>query len=90
VPTLTEVGVPDFEVTTWYAMWAIKGTPREIVDKMYEEVAKALAQPDIRKIWEEQGAAAGGQSPAEFGRFVHSEVQRWSKVVKEANVKIDN
>ncbi len=90
VPTLTEVGVADFEVTTWYALWAIKGTPREITDKMYEEVAKALAQPDIRRIWEEQGAAAGGQPPAEFGRFVHSEVQRWSRVVKEANVKIDN
>jgi tripartite-type tricarboxylate transporter receptor subunit TctC len=90
VPTLTEVGVPDFEVTTWYAMWAVKGTPKDVVDKMYQEVAKALAQPDIRKIWEEQGAVAGGQPPAEFGRFVHSEVQRWGKVVKEANIKIDN
>jgi tripartite-type tricarboxylate transporter receptor subunit TctC len=90
VPTLTEVGVPDFEVTTWYAMWAVKGTPKDVVDKMYQEVAKALAQPDIRKIWEEQGAVAGGQPPAEFGRFVRSEVQRWGRVVKEANIKIDN
>jgi tripartite-type tricarboxylate transporter receptor subunit TctC len=44
----------------------------------------------VKKIWEEQGAVAGGQSPAEFGRFVHSEVVRWGKVVKDANVKIDN
>jgi tripartite-type tricarboxylate transporter receptor subunit TctC len=90
VPTLQEVGVPDFDVTTWYAIWAVKGTPREIVDRMYAEVVKALAQPDMKKIWEEQGAIAGGQPPAEFGRFVHSEVIRWSKVVKDANIKIDN
>ena len=57
---------------------------------MYQEVAKALAQPDIQKIWEEQGAVPGGQSPAEFGRFVHSEVIRWSKVVKDAQIHIDN
>jgi tripartite-type tricarboxylate transporter receptor subunit TctC len=90
VPTLGEVGVPDFEVTTWYAMWAVKGTPKEIVDKMYHEVVKALGQPDVKAIWEQQGAVAGGQSPAEFGRFVHGEVQRWGKVVKDANIKIDN
>jgi len=90
VPTLTELGLVDFEVTTWYALWAVKGTRREIVDKFYQEVVKALGQPDIRKIWEEQGAVAGGQSPAEFGRFVHAEVQRWNKVVKDAAIKIDN
>jgi tripartite-type tricarboxylate transporter receptor subunit TctC len=90
VPTLKEVGVPDFEVTTWYALWAVKGTPKEIVDKMYQETVKALAQPDIKNIWEQQGAVAGGQPPAEFGRFVHSEVQRWGKVVRDAGIKIDN
>ena len=90
VPTLKELGVGDFEVTTWYAMWAVKGTPKEIVDRMYQEVVKALAQPDIKRIWEEQGAVAGGQPPAEFGRFVNSEVQRWGKVVKDAGIRIDN
>jgi tripartite-type tricarboxylate transporter receptor subunit TctC len=90
VPTLKELGVADFEVTTWYAMWAVKGTPKPIIDRMYQEVARALAQPDIQKIWEEQGAVAGGQAPAEFGRFVRTEVQRWSKVVKDAGIRIDN
>jgi len=90
VPTLTELGVADFEVTTWYALWAVKGTPKPIIDRMYQEVTKALQAPDIQKIWEEQGAVAGGQSPAEFGRFVHSEVLRWGKVVKDANIRIDN
>jgi tripartite-type tricarboxylate transporter receptor subunit TctC len=90
VPTLTELGIPDFDVTTWYAMWVPKGTPKEITEKLYQEVAKALQQPDIKQIWEQQGAVAGGEPPAEFGRFVHSEVLRWSKVVKDANIKIDN
>ena len=90
VPTLGEVGVPDFEVTTWYAIWAVKGTPRDVIDKMYQEVVKALAQPDVKKIWEDQGAVPGGQPPAEFGRFVNSEVVRWRKVVKDANIRIDN
>jgi tripartite-type tricarboxylate transporter receptor subunit TctC len=89
VPTLKELGIPDFEVTTWYAVWAVKGTPKEIVDRMYREIARALAQPDIKAVWEQQGAEPGGQPPAEFGRFVHAEVERWSKVVKEAKVKID-
>lgn len=90
VPTLTEIGIPDFDVTTWYAMWVPKGTPKEITEKLYQEVAKALQLPDVKAIWEQQGAVAGGQPPAEFGRFVHSEVQRWGKVVKDANIKIDN
>ena len=90
VPTLTELGIPDFDVTTWYAMWVPHGTPKEITDKLYQEIAKALQQPDVKKIWEEQGAAAGGQPPAEFGRFLRSEVDRWGKVVKEAKIRIDN
>jgi tripartite-type tricarboxylate transporter receptor subunit TctC len=90
VPTLTELGLRDFEVTTWYALWAVKGTPREITDRMYREVANILKVPDIQKIWQQQGAVAGGEPPAEFARFVRSEVERWGKVVKAANVKIDN
>jgi tripartite-type tricarboxylate transporter receptor subunit TctC len=90
VPTLTEMGLADFEVTTWYAVWVPHGVPKEITDKLYAEVAKALQLPDIKVIWEQQGAVAGGQPPAEFGKFVNSEVKRWAKVVKEANIKIDN
>ena len=90
VPTLSELGVPDFEVTTWYAIWAVKGTPKDVIDRMYREVAKALQNDDIRKIWEQQGAVPGGQPPAEFARFVRSEVLRWGKVVKDAHIKIDH
>jgi tripartite-type tricarboxylate transporter receptor subunit TctC len=89
VPTMKEAGLPNYELTTWYAIWAIKGTPKPIVDKMYAETAKILQQPDIREIWASQGATPGGQTPAEFAKFVHSEVQSWGKVVRQAGIKID-
>jgi tripartite-type tricarboxylate transporter receptor subunit TctC len=90
VPTMAEAGLKDYQVTTWYAVWAIKGTPKEIIDRMYAEIVKALAQPEIREIWAQQGATVGGIPPAEFSAFVKSEVAKWSKVVKDAGVKIDN
>ena len=90
VPTLREAGVADFEVTTWYAIWAVKGTPKDIVDRMYQAVAKALKEPDITKIWEQQGAVIGGEPPSHLAKLTREEVDRWAKVVKAANVKIDN
>ena len=90
VPTMREAGLPGYEVTTWYALWAIKGTPREIVDRMHTETVKALARPDIKEYWAAQGADPGGQTPAEFGSFLHAEIAKWAKVVKDSGAKIDN
>lgn len=90
LPTMAEAGYKGFEVTTWYALWGIKGTPQPIIDKMYAETVKALNDADIRKIWETQGATAGGMPPKEFGTFISSEIAKWAKVVKDANIKIDN
>jgi tripartite-type tricarboxylate transporter receptor subunit TctC len=89
VPTMIESGFPNFKVTTWYALWAIKGTPKEIVDRMYREVVKALETPEVKNVWEMQGAMPGGQPPAEFGRFVREEIETWGKVVRQAKLKID-
>jgi len=89
VPTMIESGFKDFEVTTWYAVWAVKGTPQHIVDKMYAEIVKALNTPELKNVWEQQGATAGGMPPAEFGKFVHSEIEKWAKVVKASKLKID-
>jgi tripartite-type tricarboxylate transporter receptor subunit TctC len=90
VPTLQEAGIPGYDVTTWYALWAVKGTPKEIVDRMHIETVKALALPDIKEYWVQQGADAGGQTPAEFGTFLHAEIVKWAKVVKDSGAKIDN
>jgi tripartite-type tricarboxylate transporter receptor subunit TctC len=90
VPTLAELGVSDFDVTSWYAVWVPKGVPKDIQDKLHAALVKALQEPDIKAIWEKQGATVGGQSPAEFGKFVRAEVERWAKVVRDGKIKLDN
>jgi tripartite-type tricarboxylate transporter receptor subunit TctC len=89
VPTMQEAGIAGYEVTTWYALWAIRGTPQPIIDRMYTEVAKALQMPDIKDIWATQGATLGGMPPAEFEKFMRAEIAKWNKVVKDAGIKID-
>ena len=86
---MTEAGVPNYVLSTWYAMWAIAGTPQPIIDRMHGEVVKLLAQPDVRQLWANQGAEPGGMSQAEFGAFLRSEIAAWGKVVVAAGAKID-
>lgn len=89
VPTMREAGVPGYEVTTWYGLWAPTGTPVDIINKLQQEVAKAMARQEIKDIWAAQGAGAGGNTPDQFGAFVKVEVVKWAKVAKDANIKID-
>ena len=90
VPTMQEAGLPGYVVTTWYALWAVKGTPQEALDRMYQETVKALQAPEMKVVWEGQGATAGGEPPAQFAKLVHSEIAKWAKVVKDAGAKVDN
>ena len=90
VPTVEEAGVPGYEVRTWYAIWAIKGTPQPIKDRMYKEVVAAMNQPELKRIWAEQGADPGGMPPAEMDKIVKAEIAKWAKVVKDAGAKVDN
>jgi tripartite-type tricarboxylate transporter receptor subunit TctC len=89
IPTLAEQGYSGLEVSTWYAMWGIRGTPQPIIDKMYAEVVKTFQDPILKSAWEGAAADFGGQKPEEFGRFVHSEVERWGRVARAANVRIE-
>ncbi|HEV8095125.1 MAG TPA: tripartite tricarboxylate transporter substrate binding protein [Burkholderiales bacterium] len=90
VPTVQEAGVPGYEVRTWYALWALKGTPKEIRDRMYTETVAAMNQPDLKRIWAEQGADAGGMPPDEFAKLIRSEIAKWAKVVKDSGAQVDN
>ena len=89
VPTTAEAGVPNFIVTTWYGMWGIKGTPQPIIDRLYTETAKFLQTQEAKDIWASQGADAGGQTPEQFAALIKSEIAKWAKVVKDANVKVE-
>ncbi len=89
IPTTAEAGLPAFAVSTWYGVWAPKATPRAIVDRMQREITQFLGTPETKEIWFSQGAAAGGESPASFAAFVHTEVEHWSKIAKQSGAKAD-
>jgi tripartite-type tricarboxylate transporter receptor subunit TctC len=90
VPTMAEAGVQGFELITWYAMWGLAGTPKPIIDRLYQEQVKFLQQPDVKEIWASQAAELGGQPPEQFASFIHSEIEKWGRVVKQSGLKIDN
>jgi tripartite-type tricarboxylate transporter receptor subunit TctC len=90
VPTMQEAGVPGYVVTTWYALWGVRGTPKEALERIYQESVKAMQSPELKQVWESQGATAGGESPEEFGKLVRSEIAKWAKVVKDSGAKVDN
>ncbi len=89
IPTAVEIGVPNWIVSTWYGLWAIKGTPQPIVDRMHAEVVKALATPKLQAIWKDQTAQVGGESAADFAKRIRAEIEKWQKVVAAAGVKLD-
>ena len=89
VPTAQELGISNFVVSSWYAMWAIKGTPKEIVDKMSAEVQIALASPEIKERWAGMGASVPKMTRSELNAFINQEIVRWSEVVKKSGAKLD-
>jgi tripartite-type tricarboxylate transporter receptor subunit TctC len=90
VPTMQEAGLPNYVVTTWYALWAPHGTARDVLERIYAETVKALQSPEIKVVWEGQGATAGGEPPAEFAKLIKSEIAKWAKVVRDSGAKVDN
>ena len=90
VPCASECGLPDFTVTTWYGLWAPKGTPAALQQQMLEEVQKIGGADEIKAAWAKNGADYGKLSQQQFAAMVHSEIQRWAQVVKAAGVKIDS
>jgi tripartite-type tricarboxylate transporter receptor subunit TctC len=89
VPTLAESGVSGYEAQTWYALFAPAGTPTEIISRMQQETAKALASKELTEVWQTLGAEPGGQSPEEMAKLVTAEVAKWAKVVKDSGAKLD-
>ena len=89
VPTAIESGLTAYEVNTWYALWALAGTPQDIVDRLVVEVGKALASPQVQEVWAGQGAVPGPMTPDEMAAFVSAEIARWGKVADDADIKIE-
>ncbi len=89
VPTIAEAGVPGYEATSWFGMFAPAGTPAPVVAKLNATIVKVLAQPEIKKKLAEQGAEAAGETPEQFAAFIQKESVKWGKVVKESGASVD-
>ncbi|NDZ11443.1 ABC transporter substrate-binding protein [Variovorax sp. WS11] len=89
VPSASEVGLPEYTVTTWYGLWAPKGTPADVQAKIVEDMKKALATEELKAIWANNGAEIPNLVTTAYGGFVSSEIKRWASVVKASGAKIE-
>ena len=89
VPTMAEAGLAGYDISSWQAMYAPAGTPREIVTRLHAETAKILKAPENAKKLQELGLDAGGISPEELTALMRTEIPRLGKVVKESGAKVD-
>ena len=90
VPTIAEAGpVKGFEASSWFGLLAPAGTPPEIVNRLQQETAKALATPALKERLVSQGAIPSGNTPAQFTQFIAGEAKKWAQVVKTSGAKVD-
>ena len=89
VPTAGEAGLAGFNVSTWYGLWAPKGTPPAIVARMTSELRTALRSSAIQQSWEKNGSDVPDLTGPEFSAFLSSEITRWGDVARQAKVKIE-
>ncbi|WP_064577339.1 Bug family tripartite tricarboxylate transporter substrate binding protein [Cupriavidus gilardii] len=89
VPTVAEAGVPGYEATSWFALYATGGTPKAIVDRLNAEVVKILAMPDVQKQMAGQGAEPSPEKPEQLAAFMKTEAAKWAKVVKASGATVD-
>ena len=89
VPTIMESGIPDFEVTVWQGYVVPKGTPQPLVAKIHAAMMKALAVPELKQRFFENGVAAAPVTPEEFAKFVGAETAKWQKAVTISGAKVE-
>ena len=89
VPTLDEAGLPGYDAVIWLGMMAPNATPKPIIDMLNSEIQKIANLPDVKEIWAKQGAVPMRMTPAEFGKFMEQDIQKWAKVVTFSGAKVD-
>jgi tripartite-type tricarboxylate transporter receptor subunit TctC len=89
VPCAAELGLPEYTVTTWYGIWAPKGTPADAQARAIEEIRKAAQADEAKTVWAAQGAEFPNLTGAQFDGFVKAELKKWAQVVKASGAKLD-
>ncbi len=89
LPTISEAGVPGYEVTNWWGIVVPAGTPRSIIDRLHKDLTAVVASTETKKRFETEGAEPLSMSPDEFGRFIAAETVKWARVVKDAGIRAE-
>jgi tripartite-type tricarboxylate transporter receptor subunit TctC len=89
LPTIAESGLPGFDVSTWFGVFAPAKTPQPVVDRLYTEFTRALAMPEVREKMVNLGAEPVGSRPAEFAAYIRSEAEKYARVIKASGAKAD-
>jgi tripartite-type tricarboxylate transporter receptor subunit TctC len=89
VPSVDEAGVPGYDVSVWFGVLTVAGTPREVVQRLNTEMVKILSSPEIKERFGKMGVQVVAGTPEHFSQFLKAEVDRWARVVREANIKAD-
>ncbi|MBI2738110.1 MAG: tripartite tricarboxylate transporter substrate binding protein [Rhodospirillales bacterium] len=89
VPTMDEAGLPDFRATIWFGLFAPRNTPAAILDRLHAATQAALEEEKIKAMWIDQAARVEPESRADFARFVATDSERWSRIAKAANIKME-
>ena len=87
IPTIAESGVPGYEVVGWNGVLAPANTPRPIIDKLNKTIVEALKTPEMEKLLMEQGLEPAGNSPEEFARIMHADIEKWIRVTRAAGIQ---
>ncbi|MGI9218076.1 MAG: Bug family tripartite tricarboxylate transporter substrate binding protein [Hydrogenophaga sp.] len=89
VPCAAELGLPDYTVTTWYGVWAPRGTPTDAQARAIEEIRKAVQTDEAKAVWAAQGAEFPNLTGAQFDGFIKAEIRKWAQVVRASGAKLD-
>ncbi len=89
LPTVAEAGVPGYEATNWWGIVGPAGLPKAIVDKLQADITAVQDNPDLKAAFDKEGADIVKMGPADFTKFIGTELVKWEKVVKEANIKAE-
>ena len=89
LPTVAESGLPGFDISTWFGIFAPAGTPREALDKLHAQFTRALAAPDVREKMLALGAEPVGNRPEEFAAYIKAEADKYARVIKASGAKAD-
>jgi len=87
VPSIAEAGLPGYEATQWFGLLAPAGTPRPVIDRLYQESSRALRSADMKERMTAEGLEVVGSTPEEFASYIRSETEKWTQVIKAAGIK---